>query len=401
MSAVPAANAFLYVAVRPGGGRKVGLRQAGSPAALAQSLRAENQLLLKTYRLPAWAASKRELSLKDQAELNEQLGQLLSRGVPLVEALDVVVQTVRPSSRPILARMRDMVSSGTSFADTCKAVGAFDNVTIAVYRGAERTGDLAGAAKELAQTARRRLQVSGKAATLMIYPLIVLVIAVIVSSILLLVVVPMMADGLSKMDIKLPLYSRIIMGASVWARDHILWLALGLAVALSAAVFARALILAGARLLMRRLPVMRDVVIAQECARFFSVMAAMTRTGVPIADALGVANQVISHPGLRGQLDRLRVRLIEGGLLRTLIDEVTSLPIASRRLLVAAERAGDLESAFVTLAEDMTDQVDRTSARALAVLEPLLIVAMFIVIGSLIMAIMLPMLTLTNRVNLG
>lgn len=404
MSAAPTANAFLYIAVRPGGGRKFGVRQAGSPTALAQSLRAENQLLLKTYRLPAWlggAAQKRELSLKDQAELNDQLAQLLSRGVPLVEALDVVAQTVRASSRPIVARLRDMVSSGSSFADACKTVGAFDNVTIAVYRGAERTGDLAGASKELAQTARRRLQVSGKAATLMIYPIIVMGIAVIVTSILMLVVVPMMADGLSKMDIKLPLYSRVIMAVSVWARDNVIWLALGVAVLAAAALFGRALIAAAAALLMRRLPVMRDVVIAQECARFFSVMAAMTRTGVPIADALGVANQVISHPTLRSQLDRLRVRLVEGGLLRVLIDEVQSLPIASRRLLVAAERAGDLESAFVTLAQDMTDQVDRTSARALAVLEPLLIVVMFVVIGALIMAIMLPMLTLTNRVNLG
>jgi type IV pilus assembly protein PilC len=130
------------------------------------------------------------------------------------------------------------------------------------------------------------------------------------------------------------------------------------------------------------------------------VMAATTRTGVPIADALAVANQVLGHPDMRRQLERLRTRLIEGGLLRQLIDEVTTLPIATRRLLVAAERAGDMESAFGTLAQDMTEQVDRTSTRLVSVLEPLAIIVLFAVIGSLIMAIMLPMLTMTNQIRL-
>ena len=77
----------------------------------------------------------------------------------------------------------------------------------------------------------------------------------------------------------------------------------------------------------------------------------------------GVANQALSHPVMRRQLERLRTRLIEGGLMRTLIDEVSSLPVATRRLLIAAERSGDLENAFHTLAGDMSDEVERSSAR--------------------------------------
>lgn len=399
MSTVPQTASFLYLAIRPGGGRKLGMRQAGSVPALAQSLRTENQLLLKTWRMPGWTAREASFALSDQAELNDQLAQLLSRGVPLVEALDVVAQTVRPASRPLIKRMRDMVASGTGFADACKSVGVFDNVTIAVYRGAERSGDLASAAKELGVTARRRLAVQGKAATLMIYPAIVLTIAFLVSCVLMLVVVPSMADGLKKLDMPLPLYTRIVMSVGTWGRENILLLALVFAGILTAILIGRAYALKLVQGLMRKAPVLRDVVIAQESARFFSVMAAMTKTGVPIADALGVANQAISHPSMRRELDRLRTRLIEGGLLRSLIDEVATLPLSTRRLLVAAERAGDLEAAFGTLASDMTDQVERTSARVLAFLEPAVIVLMFVIIGSLVMAIMLPMLTLAGRVQ--
>lgn len=397
MSSATTSNAFLYLAVQPGGGRRMGVRQAPTVPALAQSLRTENHLLIKSWRVPGWVAREQELSLKDQADLNEQLAQLLSRGVPLVEALDVVSQTVRPATKPRMVRLRDLVQSGASFADACKKVGGFDNVQIAVYRGAERSGDLAGAAKELALTARRRLAVSGKAATLMIYPAIVMGISLIVGGVMMIVVVPMMADGLAKSDIPLPWFSRIVMGTGVWMKEHVMFLAIALAIGLAALLVLRGAAAHGMQVLMRRLPLMRDVVLAQESARFFSVMGAMTRTGVPIGDALGVANQAVTHPKMRGQLERLRNRLIEGGLMRLLIDEVTTLPIATRRLLIAAERAGDLESAFHTLAQDMTDDVDKKSARLLAALEPTLIIVMFLFIGSLVMAIMLPMLTLTSN----
>src|SRR4051812_45733629 len=110
-------NAFLYLAVRPGGGRKMGVRQAGSLPALAQSLRIENQLLVKSWRVPGWVARETNLPLKDQSALNDQLSQLLSRGVPLVEALDVVSQTVHPRTKPRMIRLRDLVQSGSSFAD--------------------------------------------------------------------------------------------------------------------------------------------------------------------------------------------------------------------------------------------------------------------------------------------
>jgi general secretion pathway protein F len=310
-----------------------------------------------------------------------------------------VTQTVRPVTRPRMVRLRDLVQSGAAFADACRTVGGFDTVTIAVYRAAERTGDLAGAAKELGITMRRRLAVAGKAATLMIYPAIVMSISVLVALLMMLVVVPMMGEGLAKSDIPLPLFSKVVISTGMWMRENVMWLAMVAGAVAILAIAFRKKVFGLIQRATRRMPVVRDVVLAQESARFFAVMGAMTRTGVPIADALGVANQAIGHPIMRRQLERLRNRLIEGGLLRALIEEVVTLPVATRRLLVAAERSGDLENAFQTLAGDMADEVEKTSARLLAVLEPALIIFMFSVIGTLLLALMLPMLTLTNKIQ--
>lgn len=397
MTRVAGPAPFFYIAVRAGGGRKFGLRQARSVAALADSLRRESLLLLRWWQLPAWAGRETTLRLKDHAALNEQLAQLLSRGVPLVEALEVTASAVQPGARARVERMRELVASGSSFADACRAVGGFDQVTIAVYRAAERTGDLAGAARRLAEAARRQMAISGKAVTLMIYPAIVLTISLLIALGMMLGVVPMLHERLRDMQVRLPLFSRLVMGAGTWMRDHLTLVALAVAAAAVALLLGRRTVAAFLAGLVRRLPLLRDVVLAQESARFFSVMAAMVRSGVQIADALAVANQAVGHPRLRAQLERLRTRLVGGGLLRNLLEEVEALPLSTRRLLVASERSGDLENAFTTLATDMADEVDRRSTRLLALLEPALIVLMFLIIGSLLVSILLPLLTMDIR----
>ncbi|HYE03467.1 MAG TPA: type II secretion system F family protein [Phycisphaerales bacterium] len=399
MSRAAAPVSFLYLALRARGGRKLGIRQARSSGALAEALRRESLLLLRWWTLPSWLASETRLTIKDHAALNEQLAQLLSRGVPLVEALDVTAQTVRPAARPRIERLRERVAAGASFADACAGVGGFDDVTIAVYRGAERTGDLAGAAARLGQTMRRRLALSGKAGTLMVYPVVVLSISALVAVIMLMVVVPRLGDALQAADMKLPGYSRLVMAVGSWMRGHAGLIGLLAAALLAGLLVVRRAVADLAARLARRLPLFKQVVLAQESARFFAVMGAMVRSGIPIADALGVANQAVTHPTLRAQLERLRTRLVSGGLLPVLIEEVTSLPLATRRLMIAADRSGDLESAFSTLAADLSDEVDRRASRALAALEPLLIVVMFLLIGSLLVSVLLPMLTLGGRVG--
>jgi len=387
----------LYLATSATGRRQIGVRQARSERALAEALRAQRQVLLRSWELPSWLASEQTLKLRDHATLNEQLAQLLSRGVPLVEALDVAAKTVRPGVAGTVIRIRDQVAQGASFADACARAGGFDTVTVAIYRSAERSGDLAGATEQLGRAGRRRLAVSGKAVTLMIYPLIVLVIGMLVSVMMLTLIVPRIGEALRQSQVELPTITSVLIAIGGTMRQQWMLLILVLAGLGVGAMIARRAILATVARAARHIPLMRDLLLAQESAGFFSVMAAMTRSGVPLADALSVSVGAIGHPGLRRELGRLRTRLVEGGVLGDLIDDVQSLPLSTRRLLIAAERAGDMESAFESLAEDMADEVDKRSSRLLAALEPVLLVLLFLVIGSLMLSIMIPLISATNQ----
>src|SRR5262249_41329746 len=281
---------YLVLAAKPNGGRTLGLRRAQSYKALSDQLRRDRLVALKTWTLPQWAGREDKVSLKDQAELHLQLSQLLVRRVPLVEAREVTASAVAQSTRPRVERMKEMVSAGSSFSDACAAVDVFDKVTIAVYRSAERTGDLGGAAKQLANTTRRQLAISGKVGTLMIYPMIVLSLSVLVATFLITFIVPRIGHALEASDTKLPGITKAMMAVVLFRQAQalgVLWARGALAFALAAS---RKKIVAYAPRASRVIPVLRDVVMTQESARFFTVMAAMTRGGVTLADALGVAS---------------------------------------------------------------------------------------------------------------
>ena len=396
-----ASKSFLFLATKPSGGRSLGVRSARSERALADTLRRDRQVLLRTWALPGWISTDSPMKTKDHMVLNDQLAQLLSRGVPLTESLEVVESVIRPEQRSRIERMRELVSGGASFADACRTVGGFDIVTIAVYRAAERTGDLAGAAAQLSVTAKRQLKIAGKATTLMLYPAIVLSIGVIAGVFLLTTIVPTIGGTLAESmgEDKIPFFTKVTMAVGIFMRTHWLPLLAGLALVIIAVVLGRQAVGRLIGRISRGVPILKDVILTQESARFFTVMAALSRSGVPVADGIAVAANAINHPRLRMQFDRLRAKLVEGGVLPRLIDDVDALPVATRRLLIAADRAGDLDTAFDSLAEDMGDALEAQTQRLLSALEPLLIVLLFLMIGSLVLSIMVPMITMSTQMT--
>lgn len=392
MSTLPSYH-FLFRAMTAAGVKTLGLRAAPDPVQLAEELRREQLLLLKAWKLPLGAASTSGLPLKDEAALHDQLSILLSRGVPLIDALEVASSVVSPASKGRVMRLREAVAAGASFSEACRSSGGFDEVTIAVFRSAERTGDVAGAAKRLAVSAKRRLGIRGKAITVMIYPLVVFTISILVFAGLLIFLVPMIAQQLRQMKTTTNAFSQAVFGVGEWLNTHLGLTAGVLAVLLIAGVVLRRRVVGVFFRFLQKFPAVARLLLTVEMTRFFSVMAAMVKSGVPLADSLATASNVISSPRLREQLIGVQKGLVEGGLWRTLVERADALPLATRRLLIAAERAGDLDSAFDSLSQDMADEVEVRSSRLLALLEPGAILLMFMLIGPLILAIAIPLMT--------
>ncbi|MFG0258592.1 MAG: type II secretion system F family protein [Phycisphaerales bacterium JB043] len=399
MAQTQANKPFIFDAVTATGGRKLGVRNALDEAELSRELSSESLLLLRAWSLPQWASSPSQVPLKDQAALNEQLATLLTRGVPLIEALEVAQSVVSRQTQDRVRRLRDEVSGGASFADACATVGGFDDVAIAVYRASERTGDLEIAADRLAIGARRRLKIREKSISLAIYPSVILTVGFIVVLSLLMFVVPQLNQVFESFDTDLPLLTDVIMGTSVWMSANKLFVVAILVGVLILMLVARRIALRLLGSFVQQIGPIKRVILTTESARFFSIMAAMSNAGVPLADALGVASSAINDEKLRAQIDRLQHGLVEGGSWRTLVDEVTMLPLAIRKLLIAAERSGDLEEALEGISADLASRVDRDTDRMLAILEPVILVVVFALIAPIVISILLPLSQITQGIG--
>ena len=385
----------------PNGRKTLGMRHATDEGTLAVELQRDDLLLLRAWRMPVGLrkGGAAKFPLKDEAEMNDQLHTLVGRGVPLVEALEVASSVVSEASRTKLDRMREAVASGTSFADACDQAGGFDYVTVSVYRAAERTGDLAGAAARLASAARRRLHIAGKALTVMIYPAVVSGISAVLFFSLLVFLVPTIAGQVSQMGGDIPWFSDLVFKAGSTLRDNLIWTVVGIALIAVLCVLLWRFVLRVLVVIASKLKPIAALMLTIEMTRFFSVMAAMTKSGVPLAEALAAGTGVISDAKLRDQLERMQTQLVEGGVFRQLVEQADALPLATRKLLVAGERAGDLDSVFDSLAGDMAAEVDKQSDRLLALLEPLVIVLMFALLGPLILAVAIPMMTFRGDIG--
>jgi type II secretory pathway component PulF len=148
-------------------------------------------------------------------------------------------------------------------------------------------------------------------------------------------------------------------------------------------------------------PAQGTSILTQESARFFTVMAALSRSGVPVADAIAVAANAISHPDAPPkQFDRLRVKLVEGGVLPRLID---GRGRAAGRDAAAADRGGPRgrPGHRLRLAGRGHGRPRWRPRRSgcWRRSSPLLIVLLFVMIGSLVLSIMVPMITMSTQVS--
>ncbi|MEM1424419.1 MAG: type II secretion system F family protein, partial [Planctomycetota bacterium] len=377
----PLEYSYFYQAMSAAGKKRSGVRTAVDERDLSARLQKEKMLLLRAQKLPLGATPPAGLALKDEALLNQQVRVMLSRGVPLVEALEVASSVVSKQGKGKIERLREEVAAGAGFSRACESVGGFDDVTRAVYASAERTGDLAGAAGRLEVAAERRLALRGKTVTVMIYPAIILAVALLLLAGLMLFLIPTLSEQVRQINPELPWYSEIVFSTSEWMAAHKAWVFVIVVALVALLLVVRGALLSGLASVLRRVPGVSALLLRVEMSRFFSVMAAMTKSGVPLAEALGTSSRVISSPVLRAQLEDLQKKLVEGGVLRTLIEEVDELPLATRRLLIAADRSGDMDSAFDSLATATSEEVEQRSARLLAVLEPAMIVGVFAMIA--------------------
>ena len=395
---------FEYIALNTTGKQTRGTLAAESPAAARRMLR--NRRLHATQLRPirevaasgSWSMGRMLRSRRRRIvlEFTRQLATMIQADVQLTEALGVLIgQAGDKKFCQIIQNIRDELLAGESLADGLKEYPDwFDAIYVAMVRIGEVTGYMGRSLKLLAEHMAKRQRFETKIKSALVYPAILVVMAVVVTVILMTFVVPKIAKIIEKTGRTLPAVTRGLMAVSDAFVDY-WWLFL--------------LVLAGLTWLVRRtlaspkgrlafdravlkLPLLGEMIRQSVVARFTSTLAALIRSGLPMADSLQVVAEVTGNGVMSNAITAARDRIMAGADIATPLRQSKVVGPAVAHMISVGERTGELESMLLNIAESIEERTDVTIQRISSLIEPLIIVVLAIVIGFIVVATILPML---------
>ena len=343
------------------------------------------------------------LGVTDLALLTRQLATLIHAGLPLEEALSAVTaQSEKTAVSNVLAAVRNRVTEGHALATALSAFPrAFPELFRATVAAGERSGHLGHVLEQLADYTEARQASRQKIQLALVYPMILMFASVAIVGFLLGYVVPDVVKIFINSGQPLPALTQAMIAMSNGLRRYG-WLLLMLLIAgTGAAQWA----LRQPRLKLRwhvlqlNLPLVGPVLRAMEAARFASTLAILGKSAVPLVDALEISATVIANLAIRQRMLDVARSVREGGTLARGLERSGDIPPMMLHLIASGERAGELDSMLARAAEQQEKNLAARIALVVSLFEPIMLVLMGGVVLLIVMAILLPILSLNQLVN--
>lgn len=403
--------AFEFVALDARGRRQKGVREADSRRQARQALRDEGLTPLSVDQtvergagrgLLGWLPTRRGMSLLELALCTRQLATLIAAGLPVEEALNAVAkQTEKRSARAMMVTVRGRVREGHSFAAALAEFPAtFPDMYRSTIAAGEQSGYLAAVLENLAEYVEGRFQSRRSVEMALLYPALLLGFALLIVGALLIYVVPGITRIFEDTGEALPFLTRAMIASSEFLNDW-LWL---IAIALVLTVYAlkRALAQPRARLAWDRrklgLPLAGRIVRGGAAARYASTLSILTSSGVPLVDAMRIAGEVVANHWLKRRLDGAVTQVSEGASLSTALETAGNFPPMFLHMVASGESSGELDAMLRKVADYQQEELTRVVTTMVRLFEPLMMLFMGVLVIMIVLAIMLPILTMNQLV---
>ncbi|XKH00917.1 type II secretion system inner membrane protein GspF [Marinobacter nauticus] len=401
--------AFEYKALDARGKQKHGVLEADAPRAVRQQLR--NRGLTPLAVEPAVERQTRtsplrkagSISSADLALVTRQLATLIQSAIPVEQALSAAAQqTEKPRIRSMLIAVRAKVMEGYALADSLALFPrAFPRLYRSTVAAGERAGHLDLVLNRLADYTEGRQEARQKIQLAAIYPIILSVVAIAIVVFLLTYVVPDIIEVFLKQGQELPALTQAMLTVSnflaAWGLYLLVLLILGLL------AFRFALTKPGFRLRFHKrllhLPLVKGMVRGISTARYASTLSILTTSGVPLVDAMRIAGEVLSNDYLRQQLQEAARKVSEGGSLHRSLEQTGYFPPMMLHMIASGEASGELDNMLERTARMQENTLQSQIAALVGLFEPMMLLVMGVVVLIIVLAIMLPILNMSNLVG--
>jgi general secretion pathway protein F len=332
-----------------------------------------------------------------------QLAGLVGSGLPLERALTALAdEAEEPRQRELIAHLRSEVNAGSSFARAlASSPREFDDVYRAVVAAGEQSGALGGVLEKLADDLEDRQALKAKVLGAMLYPAIVSLIAVVIVTFLVTYVVPQVASVFTSSKRALPGLTVAMLAISAFVRSYgLVMLALLVAggVALSLSLRNEAFRERFDASVLR-LPLFGRLACGYNAARFAGTLAMLAGAGVPILKALQAAAETLGNRAMRADAMAALVQVREGAPLASALAAKKRFPGLLAMFARLGEQTGKLPTMLDRAARQLGSEVQRRALAVATLLEPLLIVAMGVMVMLIVLSVLLPIIQLNTWVK--
>lgn len=367
----------------------------------ANLLRAElrkqgiNPTMVKPKPKPLFGGSGKKISPRDIAVFSRQIATMMKSGVPIVQALEIIGGgNKNPAMKKMVNSLRTDIEGGASIYE---AMSQFPVQFDELYRNLVRAGEASGVLETVLETIANYKEnietIKGKIKKALFYPAAVIAVAIIVSAVLMIYVVPIFKETFSSFGADLPAFTKLVFGIS----DIVVkwfWL-IGILVAAAAGAFIYSYkrstkLQRSVNLLMLKLPVIGKVLNESAIARFARTLAVTFRAGVPLVEALdsvaGATGSVVYEQAVLKMKEDVAV----GYPVNVAMKQLGLFPHMVVQMTAIGEEAGALDTMLMKVAEFYEEEVSNTVDALSSLIEPMVMVIIGGMVGSIVVAMYLP-----------
>ena len=336
--------------------------------------------------------------IEQVAAVTRQMASLLQAGIPLAEALRMIIEQAPDKKiEGVFRDIREKVTQGMPLGDAVLQHPAyFTELYANMVRAGESSGALDKVLVRLAQFLQAQTRLKNKVGAAMIYPMIMMIVGVIVVAILMTAVVPKVTQLIRGRGQELPLPTQILVACSDFLVNY--WLLVMVGALCAVVAFQMFVNSEKGRLAFDsfklRLPVFGDLARKQAMARFSITLATLLRSGVPALQAISITKNVLDNVVLQNALQTVHDRVVEGTDIATPMKMSGAFPPTISYMVGVGEQAGNLEEMLERISATYDEEVDLATSKLTSVLEPVIIVLLAAIVAGIVIAIVLPLLQL-------
>ena len=399
---------FSYVAVDKRGKEKRGSLEAETRERALEQLKAEGLIPVSVREQGALNKEidfsiGKKVKPRDLSVFCRQFVSITQAGVPMKEALQMLSeQTENKWLKRAISEVLLNVEKGNTLADSMRSQpDIFPPMLVNMVEAGEQSGSLEMAFSRMAVHFEKEAKLKATIKKATIYPIILVIAAIGVIAVMLLFVIPIFIDMFADLDIEMPAITMFVMNSSKWMTSH--WYVLLAIIVGVVAAYKLIYRTTQGRLTIDRIkmkmPLFGKLTVKTACSQFARTMSTLLMSGISTIDALETTSKIVNNIHYTNAMLKAREEVMKGIPLSEPLEASGIFPPMVYHMTGIGEETGNVEEMLEKMADYYDEEVEMTTQSVLAAMEPIIILFMALIIGTLVIAVISPIASMYNGLD--